>query len=81
MTGTKNIFKADVQVDDLVKNFDPEIPGKFLFPSYHNREVTDEELKLKGIVRAGYDWREGWEVLEQQLIDYAKEHKPNTLKR
>ena len=81
LTGTKNIFKADVQVDDLVKNFDSEIPGKFLFPSYHNGGLTDEELKAKGIVRAGYDWREGWVVLEKLLTDYAKEHKPSVLER
>ena len=38
-------------------------------------------MKAKGIVRAGYDWREGWVVLEKLLTDYAKEHKPSVLER
>lgn len=73
-TGSKHIFKADAQVDDLVRNFDPEIEGKFLFPSYHNKEVSDAELQEKGIIRAGYDWRTGWQVLEPQLGEFAEKH-------
>jgi len=73
LTGTKNIFKADAQVDDLIKNLDPEIEGRFLFPSYHNKDVSPVELFEKGIVRAGYDWRTGWEILERQLMEFAKE--------
>lgn len=68
-TGTKDIFKADVQVDDLVRNFGPNITKKYLFPSYHNKEVPEEFLKEKGIIRAGNDWREGWNILEKKLID------------
>lgn len=73
-TGTKNIFKADAQVDDLLKNLDPIIEGKFLFPSYHNKNITNKELKDKGIVKTGNDWRNGWEVLEKELVEfyYAK---------
>ncbi len=71
-TGTKDIFKADAQVDDLVRNFDPDIEGKFLFPSYHNKDVSPVELFEKGITRAGYDWRTGWAILEKQLVEYAK---------
>lgn len=67
-TSTKNIFKADIQIDDRLQNLDPEIPTKILFPSYHNRNITDEELKEKGIDRAGYEWRTGWEELEKMLM-------------
>ena len=67
-TSTKNMFKADIQIDDRVQNMDPEIPTKILFPSYHNRDITDEELKEKGIDRAGYEWRTGWEELERMLM-------------
>lgn len=67
-TSTKNMFKADIQIDDRVQNMDPEIPTKILFPSYHNKDITDEELKEKGIDRAGYEWRTGWEELERMLM-------------
>lgn len=69
-TGAKDIFIADVQVDDLVRNFGSNVTKKFLFPSYHNKEVSEELLDKKGITRAGNDWQEGWHVLEKQLIDY-----------
>ena len=69
-TGTKDIFVADVQVDDLVRNFSSNVPLKLLFPAYHNKEVPEEILKEKGIIRSGYDWRKGWHVLEKQLMDY-----------
>lgn len=72
-TGAKNIYKVDVQVDDLVDNFDLDIDGKFLFPSYHNKGISDNELHEKGIVRAGNDWRTGWIILEQQLKNYAQQ--------
>lgn len=80
-TGIKNIFKADVQVDDLVRNFDLDIEGKFLFPSYHNKNIPEDELLQKGIVRAGSEWKEGWCILEQQLIEYYKTRKNPVLAR
>ena len=67
-TSSKHIFKADIQVDDRLGNLDPEIETKILFPSYHNKDITDEELKEKGILRAGYEWRTGWEELEKILM-------------
>lgn len=81
LTGTKNIFKADVQVDDLVGNLDENIPLRILFPSYHNKNVSDEELFEKGIIRAGKNWQTGWEELEKQLIEYAKTNKPYVLSK
>ena len=67
-TSTKNIFKADIQIDDRMQNLDPEIPTKILFPAYHNKDISDETLKEKGITRAGYEWRLGWEELEKMLM-------------
>ena len=46
-TNTKNLFKADIQIDDRLSNLGGEIETKILFPSYHNREITDDELKKK----------------------------------
>lgn len=64
----KHLFKADIQIDDLMKNLGPNVETKILFPSYHNKNISDEELKEKGIIRAGYEWRTGWEELEKILM-------------
>lgn len=66
-TGSKGLFKAYAKIDNLLSNFysDEDIEVKILFPSYHNRNITKEELDEKGVIRAGYEWRTGWkEVLE-----------------
>ena len=68
-TSTKNIFKADIQIDDRIQNLDSDIETKILFPSYHNRDITDEELKEKGIIRAGTEWRNAWEETEKILME------------
>lgn len=68
-TSVKNMFKADIQIDDRVDNFDTDIEIKILFPSYHNKDVSDDELLEKGILRAGYDWRSGWQEVETLLLN------------
>lgn len=72
-TSSKHIFKADIQIDDRLPNLDDEIETKILFPSYHNKFVTDEELAKKGAVRAGTDWRDGWNEVLRILLDYEVE--------
>ena len=67
-TGAKSICVADIQIDDLVSNLNPTIPVKILFPSYHNKNVSDEELRAKGIIRAGYDYHTGWEKIAKILL-------------
>ena len=67
-TNTKNLFKADIQIDDRLSNLGGEIETKILFPSYHNREITDDELKKNGVIRAGNNWKSGWHEVEKILI-------------
>ena len=67
-TSTKNIFKADIQIDDRIQNLESDIETKILFPSYHNKNITDEELKEKGVIRAGTEWRNAWEETEKILM-------------
>lgn len=67
-TSTKHIFKADIQIDDLLSNFDSDIGTKILFPSYHNKNISNEELKSKGIIRAGYNYENGWDEVSKILI-------------
>ena len=68
LTSAKHLFVAGIQIDDRIDNFGPHVNLKILFPSYHNKEITDEELKEKGIIRAGYDWRDGWSNVEEILL-------------
>ena len=68
-TGAKDICRADIQIDDLVSNLNPAIPIKILFPSYHNKNISNEELKEKGILRAGYDYHTGWQEVAKILLD------------
>lgn len=68
-TGAKHLLKADIQIDDLLSNLHSDVKTKILFPSYHNKNVTDEELALQGVIRAGNDWREGWKNIENILLD------------
>lgn len=67
-TNAKHMFRADVQIDDRLQNLDSSVETRILFPSYHNKDITDEELSAKGIYRAGYDWREGWENVLKILL-------------
>ena len=67
-TSVKNMFKADIQIDDRVNNFSEGIATKILFPSYHNKDVSEEELKKKNIIRAGYNYHKGWKEVEKILL-------------
>lgn len=67
-TSDKSLFKAYAQIDDRLDKMDNDVEVKILFPSYHNKEVTDDELNNMGARRAGYDWREGWKEVGKILI-------------
>ncbi len=67
-TNAKHLFRASVQIDDRLSNLDESITTQILFPSYHNKEVSNQELSKKKVIRAGYDWREGWLEIENILL-------------
>lgn len=71
-TNAKHLFRADVQIDDRLSNLEENIAIKILFPSYHNKNITDAELRKKGVIRAGYDWKEGWQEVEKILLGKLK---------
>lgn len=71
-TNSKHLFKADVQIDDILSNLDKHIETSILFPSYHNKTIPNEELSKKGILRAGYDWRTGWLEVANILLDQSQ---------
>lgn len=68
-TNSKHLFKADIIIDDRLPNLENDIPMRILFPSYHNQNITTEELEQKGILRAGYNWRDGWLEVTKLLLD------------
>lgn len=47
LTSAKHLFKADVQIDDVIANFSDDVDLKILFTSYHNKNITEEELKKR----------------------------------
>ena len=67
-TSSKHLIKADIIIDDLIDNLKNDIELKILFPSYHNKETSNEELDKFGIIRAGYDWQNGWEEIKKILL-------------
>lgn len=58
-TSSKHLFTADIIIDDRVSDLDNRSKVKILFPSYHNKNVSDTYLSKMSIIRAGNDWRNG----------------------
>lgn len=59
--GNKSIIKSDIKIDDKIENL---INGdvKILYTAYHNRNISDSELKKLGIIRAN-NWLEIKKIL------------------
>lgn len=62
-TNTKNMFIGDIQIDDRLKNLIGPTDKKILFTAYHNRNITDEELKENNVIRAN-TWADILKILE-----------------
>ena len=69
-TESKDKVKGDIIIDDRLSNLRSNIRLKILFPSYHNKNISDEELTKNHVIRAGYDWRNGWLKTKEILMDY-----------
>lgn len=63
LTGVKNIFKADIQIDDKASHLKGDITHKLMMTAYHNRKVSDEELSAAGIVRV-----DSWSDIKKYLF-------------
>lgn len=61
-TCDKSIVHGDIVIDDVKKNLYPGYETKILFTSYHNTNITDEELKSENIIRAN-NWKEIMELI------------------
>lgn len=61
-TNSKNIIKADVQIDDRLSNLRNDTKIRLLFTSYHNKNISDEYLKEVGVIRVN-NWLEVADIL------------------
>ncbi len=52
----KNIIKCDIRIDDKLSNLE-EAKTKILFTAYHNKTISNEELKERNVVRVN-NWKE-----------------------
>ena len=64
-TGAKNFFEGDIQIDDRLPNLKGNISKKFLFLSYHNRNIEKEELEKYNVTPV-----EGWKEILSLLGEW-----------
>lgn len=65
-TGSKDIVKCDIRIDDKIENLIGDDSEKYLFTAYHNKTISKEELDKLEIIRVN-SWLELSEIL---LSDY-----------
>lgn len=58
----KEIIHCDIKIDDKLSNLKGNAETKLLFTAYHNKELTEEELKQNGVIRVN-----GWKEIEKLL--------------
>lgn len=54
--GDKSVVKCDIKIDDKLKNIEGD-NMKILFSAWHNRSISEEELKSKKVIRVN-NWKE-----------------------
>ena len=75
-TGSKDLFKGDIQIDDLLSNLQTtDVPVKILFPSYHNKNISEETLAENNIILPTRDWKNGWKEVEKILLKRVESRK------
>lgn len=57
----KKIINCDIKIDDKIDNLENS-NIKLMFTAWHNKDLTDKELKSKGITRVN-----GWKDIEKIL--------------
>lgn len=67
-TDAKHLIKAHIQIDDRLSKLSESIETKILFPSYHNKNIQNDELASKWVLRAGYNWTNGWPEVAKILL-------------
>ena len=62
-TNEKSMIKADIQIDDKITNLQGDALLKLLFTSYHNKNISQDELDKDNIIRV-----DNWEEIGKVLI-------------
>ena len=62
-TENKEIINCDIKIDDKLSNLKGKAETKMLFTAYHNKTITEEELKQEGAIRVN-----GWKDIEKILL-------------
>ena len=62
-TSNKEIIDCQIKIDDKLSNLSGNAQKKLLFTAYHNKDITDEELKNNGARRV-----ESWKEIEKILL-------------
>lgn len=59
----KSMFDCEIKIDDKISNLE-SAEMKLLFNAYHNKNISNEELKEQGVIRVL-----GWKDIEKILLD------------
>lgn len=62
-TADKSVVQCDIKIDDKLENIE-NAETKLLFTAYHNKKLTEEELKEKGVIRVN-----NWKDIERILLN------------
>ncbi len=63
----KQLLQADIMIDDRIENFGENIRQRILFSAYHNKTISSDELRDRGIIRV-----DTWSDIESLLLDGKK---------
>ena len=58
----KELLEADIRIDDSPKKLKGEAKLKLLFTAYHNKTMTEEDLKKNNFIRVN-NWKEVEKIL------------------
>jgi 5'(3')-deoxyribonucleotidase len=61
--GNKSVLHSDIKIDDKVDNLE-NAKVKLLYTAYHNKDIKDEELIEKGIIRVN-----NWSDIKNILLE------------
>ena len=64
-TSNKKCINAEIKIDDKVANLDGAAEVKLLITAYHNKNISDEELKQKNIIRVN-----NWDDIADILLNH-----------
>ena len=64
-TSNKGCINAEIKIDDKISNLEGNAELKLLITAYHNKKITDEELKKKNIIRVN-----SWDDIAEILLNH-----------